>query len=340
MAHSGKYYKLENYLIQSGKPVLVLSFSEIEGILGFDLPASAYKHQALWSNSESHPIALAWLNAGYLSEQVNLAEQTIALKKAAIASPKRVPCKARRNMPTMAVNTAVQRIEAYFDETRKDPHGRYMSWRYCYQIFSENRNTADKQMIDYLSLHLAFYLASWGMYRGSSFLLQKDYKVHIPVVEIIQEQRYHPLYGISAEALCEEHSLDLLLDITERIRDCYAKEQPSANRIMNNATDTLITKILLGTLGCVPAFDDYYVNSVKKNRVSKGVFNKTSVRSVAEFYCDHLDVFENLRHELSACGIEYPPMKLMDMCFWQDGYMDGLKKRKHHLEKTLEVKGS
>ena len=240
----------------------------------------------------------------------------------------------------MAVNTAVQRIEAYFDETRKDPHGRYMSWRYCYQIFSENRNTADKQMIDYLSLHLAFYLASWGMYRGSSFLLQKDYKVHIPVVEIIQEQRYHPLYGISAEALCEEHSLDLLLDITERIRDCYAKEQPSANRIMNNATDTLITKILLGTLGCVPAFDDYYVNSVKKNRVSKGVFNKTSVRSVAEFYCDHLDVFENLRHELSACGIEYPPMKLMDMCFWQDGYMDGLKKRKHHLEKTLEVKGS
>ena len=36
--------------------------------------------------------------------------------------------------------------------------------------------------LDYLSLQLAFYLASWGMYRGSSFLIQKDYRVHIPVV--------------------------------------------------------------------------------------------------------------------------------------------------------------
>ena len=58
------------------------------------------------------------------------------------------------------------------------------------------------------------------MYRGSSFLLQKDYKVHIPVVKIIQEQKYNPLHGISAVELCEEHSLDLLNDIAGRIRGC------------------------------------------------------------------------------------------------------------------------
>lgn len=245
---------------------------------------------------------------------------------------------AHKNSPIMTADVAIRLIQDYFNETVKDPHGRYMSWRHCYKAFSENRNVANEQIIDYLSLHLAVYLASWGMLRNS-FLIQKDYKVHIPIVEIIQEQKYNPLHGISGENLCKDENLDLLNEIAMRIRNCYAKEQPSADGITNNATDTLVTKILLGTLGCVPAFDRYYVNSVKKNRVSTGIFNKKSVRSVAEFYCDNLDAFENLRHELSKCGIEYPPMKLMDMCFWQDAYIDDLKDRKHHLDEVLEVEG-
>lgn len=242
--------------------------------------------------------------------------------------------KAGENMPTMAADVAVQLIRDYFNETVKDPHGRYMSWRHCYRVFSENRNITDEQVIDYLSLHLAIYLASWGMLRNS-FLLQKDYKVHIPIVKIIQEQKYNPLHGISAVELREEHSLDLLNDITERIRDCYAREKPSIDGITNNATDTLVTKILLGTLGCVPAFDRYYINSVKKNHISKGLFSRNSVRSVAKFYTDNLETFENLRHELSECGIEYPPMKLMDMCFWQDAYIDDLKEHKRHLDGNI-----
>lgn len=327
MSHGGKYYKLENYLIQSRDPTLTLSFSEIEKILGFALPASAYVHRAKWSNSKSR--SSAWSNAGYRTEQVSLMEQTVVFKRADTKSAKTERNKVRKNTPLMAADTAVKLIQDYFNETVKDPHGRYMSWRHCYKAFSENRNVTDEQMIDYLSLQLAFYLASWGMYRGSTFLLQKDYKVHIPVVTLIQEQKYNPLYGISAKDLCAEHNLDLLNDIAARVRGCYAKERPSVDRTTNNATDTLVTKILLGTLGCVPAFDTYYKDSVKKNHISQGTFNKDSVRSVAEFYCDNFDMFEKLRYEISECGIEYPPMKLMDMCFWQ-AYVDDLKGRKHH----------
>lgn len=318
MAYEGKYHKLHNYFIQSGQYTLELSFSATEKILGFDLPSSAYKHRAWWSNAESHPIALTWLKAGYLSERVNLVEQTAVFTKTDVKSSESRQCKVYQNISTMTAGTAVQLIRNYYSETLRDPHGRYMSWRHCYRAFSENRNVTDEPTIDYLSLHLAFYLASWGMYRGSTFLLQKDYKVHIPVVEVIQEKKYDTLHGISAKGLCKEDNLDLLMEIAARIRGCYARELPSAGRTINNTSDTLETKILLGTLGCVPAFDGYYVESVKKNHISKGVFNKNSVRSVAEFYCDHLEAFENLRHELSECGIEYPPMKLMDMCFWQD----------------------
>lgn len=233
-----------------------------------------------------------------------------------------MPLKSKDQVSVMSADVAVQLIRDYFNETIKDKHGRYMSWRHCYGAFSKNRNATDEETTDYLALHLAFYLASWGMYRGSSFLLQKDYKVHIPVVRIIQEQKYNPLFGISAKELCKEENLDLLDEIGNRIRNYYAKETPSFEGRINNATDTLITKILLGALGCVPAYDRYYVQSVKKNHVSSGMYNKNSVRCVAKFYCDNLDVFEELRYKLSECGTEYPPMKLMDMCFWQDGYID------------------
>lgn len=275
-----------------------------------------------WEERQSH-----WC----VRQAIKVAQGAMGVVK---KSSKTKQYKAHEHLPTMAANVAVQLIRDYFNETVKDPHGRYMSWRHCYKAFSENRNITDEQVIDYLSLYLAIYLASWGMLRNS-FLLQKDYKVHIPIVKIIQEQKYNPLHGISAVELCEGHSLDLLDDLVGRIRNCYAKEKPSAGEITNNATDTLVTKILLGTLGCVPAFDRYYVNSVKKNHISKGTFSRNSIRNVAEFYCDNLEAFENLRHELSECGIEYPPMKLMDMCFWQDAYINDLKEHKRQLDGSI-----
>ncbi len=326
MASSRKYNKLECYLAQSELSTLKLTFSQIEGILGFVLPESAYKYQALWSNSKSHPIALAWLNAGYLSEQVNLVAETVVFKKLDLKPKTNVENKTYRDIPTMTADIAVQLIRDYFNETVKDPHGRYKSWQHCYKFFSENRNAVDEQTVDYMALHLAFYLASWGMYRGSSFLFQKDYKVHIPVVMIIQEHKYDSLHGISAGDLRKDDNLDLLIDIAERVQNCYAKELPSSEGSENHATDTLVTKILLGTLGCVPAYDRFYKNSVKKNHISSGKFNRGSVRDVAEYYYENLDSFESLRSEISSCGVEYPPMKLMDMCFWQDAYIDDLKR--------------
>lgn len=234
----------------------------------------------------------------------------------------------------LSAKEAMRCIRTYFNDTVKDPHGRYMSWRHCYNVFKENRNDMSEQTIDYLALQLAFYLASWGMYRGSSFLLQKDYKVHIPVVKILLEEKYNLLVGISAEALIEDDKLLLLEEVSDRIREAYAKEQPSFEGVVNNATDTLITKILLGTLGCVPAYDRYYVQTVKQYGISAGKYNKKSVKDVARYYLSHKDEFESIRRELSACGTEYPAMKLMDMCMWQVAFEAETKSKKR---KRVEV---
>lgn len=324
MAHSGKYKKLESFLHNSGKDELQLSFEDVETILGFHLPKSAYQYPAFWSNTYSLSAPLAWMFAGYHSEQVDLIKQTVVFRKTNSNNERLELIARHKKVETPSDITAQQAtklISDYFNETIKDEHGRYLSWQHCYDAFSQYRKVSTEQTIDYLSLHLAFYLASWGMYRGSSFLLQKDYKVHIPVVKIILEPKYDVLLGISAYDLQKDENLYLIMELAAQIRKCYEQEKPSVPGITNNATDTLVTKIMLGTLGCVPAYDRYYVQAVKKHGVSSGIFNAKSVQDVAAFYCNNFDAFEKLRMELSKCGTEYPAMKLMDMCFWQDAYI-------------------
>jgi len=70
-AHMSKYHKLEEYLRNIKKQVLTLSYDEIESILGFKLPPSAYKHRAWWANG-GHSQANSWLNAGWEVSSIEL----------------------------------------------------------------------------------------------------------------------------------------------------------------------------------------------------------------------------------------------------------------------------
>ncbi len=110
------------------------------------------------------------------------------------------------------VDLIIDSATAFYNELRKDQYGRYHSWEHCYKCFNDARHVR-KPDYDYLSLHLAFYLASWGMYRGSSFLLQKDYKVHIPIVNELLKKKYDRLAGIDCEDLRDEDVLKLLTGI-------------------------------------------------------------------------------------------------------------------------------
>jgi len=72
-----------------------------------------------------------------------------------------------------------EKISAYFGEIAVDPHHRYRSWEHCYGFLREARPSglAAEQLNG--ALQLGIYLASWGMYRGSTFLLQRAYTVHV-----------------------------------------------------------------------------------------------------------------------------------------------------------------
>ena len=70
-------------------------------------------------------------------------------------------------------NTVTEMINAFeeFASSTKQKNHRYLSWEHCYQQFRSARLDRDKKEpdLDYLSLQLAFYLASWGIYLRSIF---------------------------------------------------------------------------------------------------------------------------------------------------------------------------
>jgi hypothetical protein len=74
--------------------VVKLSFARIDGLIGSNLPMSAYREEAWWSNSPSSAHARGWLDAGWEVQEVNLKEGYVVFKKVRqVPFKKRAKCK-------------------------------------------------------------------------------------------------------------------------------------------------------------------------------------------------------------------------------------------------------
>ena len=96
----------------------------------------------------------------------------------------------------------------------------------------------------------------------NSFLMQKDYKFLIPVVEILCDVKYEDLVDYNPFDDEGDDSIDLIIEVAERIKKYFIgktfyEEKTHALKRIKRVSDTLVTKILLGTLSCVPADDRY-----------------------------------------------------------------------------------
>ena len=220
-----------------------------------------------------------------------------------------------------AIDELISAAQTFYDDARANENGRSRSWEHCYRVFRDAR-TDPSPDYDYLSLHLAFYLASWGMYRGSSFLLQKDYKVLSPIVEKVLKPEYDCLFGLACVGLREDEVQDSL----EKLRKCIAKHfRPIRNEVAGRAvasdvSPVLITKILMGTLGCVPAYDRFFQDGVATYKVTTQEYSLESVRKLADFYEAHNDRLEEARRGMRTDDLIYPQMKVIDMGSWQVGF--------------------
>ena len=139
---------------------------------------------------------------------------------------------------------------AAFREGR-DARNRYASFDYCFNYFQEAREAgdtgrlADDDRRQSSCLQLGFYLASWGMLRGSSGLLWRSAAGLAPVIRQIASE---PASIWELDAHNYVDSADEVYDLSGRVREAFKDAGV-------RASDTLVTKTMLGVFGCVPAFD-------------------------------------------------------------------------------------
>ena len=76
-----KYKPLAEYLFRNGEKKVELTYKEIEHILGFTLPSTAYNYpQSFWANTETHSYSSAWLKVDYRA-RTNIAENKVIFEK-------------------------------------------------------------------------------------------------------------------------------------------------------------------------------------------------------------------------------------------------------------------
>jgi hypothetical protein len=198
---------------------------------------------------------------------------------------------------------------------------RYTSFDYCFNYFQFHRE--EQRLGDLLRgealqlscLHLGFYLASWGMLRGSSELLRRSMRTFVPVVEALVSAP-PMLWTLDVDGY-DSATIDGIINFRNHLRV----------ELHEGASDILVTKVMLGTMGCVPAFDSYFTKGFRSatSGNKRLTFSSTGLQRIAHFYRDHGEAIE--RHRVLTLDFDtgeptsrrYTRAKVIDMIFFIQG---------------------
>ena len=117
-----------------------------------------------------------------------------------------------------------------------------------------------------------------GDVRGKAELLSRSVKSLEPVIDAI----------VTAPAALWD--LDVSGYTPEAIDEAIAVGRTLARVLPGGRSDTLLTKVMLGVFGCVPAFDRYV-----RNGLGVWTFCPRALRTIQAFYEEHRTVIERRR---------------------------------------------
>lgn len=217
-------------------------------------------------------------------------------------------------------------MEAFnrFNETR-NPNHRYASYDYCYNYFNSfavKSDLASTENIEKSCLVLGFYLASWGMLRASSFLLQKSLCFYKPMIKWLSHDCPPEAWSIDVNNYSDEN-IDKLINVYH----CISNFIPNENRKL-----VLVTKIMLGVFGNTPAFDEYFTKTFREHygEFSKfSCFNEKSLKTISIFYQENTALINGLKEGSKTfdftsemeTNILYTKAKIIDMIGFGHSYI-------------------
>lgn len=86
--------------------------------------------------------------------------------------------------------------------------------------------------------------------------------------------------------------------------------------------------MILGTFGCLPACDRYFIDGFKREGLRYSYLNDRFTRRVLDFSLANLAELQAEQANIEGRSrIRYPLMKLIDMYFWQIGYEQDVKRQ-------------
>lgn len=238
----------------------------------------------------------------------------------------------------------------HFYESNTPYETRYNSWVNCYDYFRNNikgKTTLTPQEIDNACVQLGFYMASWGMYRGSSFLLQNDYTIYRDIIPKLIDPQYQILWDLDTsidnlpnvtlplpttvtnfEDVFSAKLASLIVDIRNILapyKDYYVHKSWYTNSAtIPEVSKTLVTKLILGTIGCYPALDRYFGNAIgtvandlKPDQIKCVI--RLSYLIKKGLLSTPQSIFANCDNVGSISLSDYPVMKLIDMYYFTFG---------------------
>lgn len=242
-----------------------------------------------------------------------------------------------------------------------------LAWEECYLAFRKAREARPnggtspeyEQLKEQACLRLAIYLATFGMYRRSSFISGLDASAHMPVVELLLEKRYDGLKEFPGSSPADSKSIsdskwnEALLALVDEMCAYYSKVKSQAllfkefyggfpgqlaeetlkeresikanepgERDKAGVSRVLITKILMGAFGSIPAYDRYFCAGAKRCGLPQ-TFSERSFPKLCAFVRDSWDDVERTAKKmrlLTAEGVELglccPSMRVIDKGMW------------------------
>lgn len=221
------------------------------------------------------------------------------------------------------ITDIVQKFLDVSNEEQPSKTSRSRSWDYCYNYFQDH--TEPTRDLERSCLQLGYYLASWGMLRGSTYLFTKTNMYHYgKAIHVIED--FNPtMRAIDADSYLKPDACAEIIRAYKALQDALV---PSGI-----AHVTLVGKVMLGVWGCVPSFDTYFRQGfwqLANKRGEKTAFNRVNDQSLTllgEFYSRHRDEVSRLASQYTtlAFGGEFtnrplPLAKVIDMYGFQRGY--------------------
>lgn len=224
-------------------------------------------------------------------------------------------------MHTFSPRPYIKRYYAHVEtDEDQNPFPRLRAWEFLYEyIWGQSRSWGsliDTANLDTTALHVGFYLANWGMFRGSSELLRNSNLDLMKALVLRLFQGKGPeLFDLCGEDFLPgapnlAHNQALFDDVVQIFHD-----MPGGV----SWTKTLISKILLGIWGEYPALDTNYTLGVRSFYPYQGL-TEVSGRSLTSL----MGLIETENFDLpiiktKCLQLVYPKGRLLDMAFFQVG---------------------